>query len=352
VALSIPSPRLRLEEWGRAIPGIWHAVEGERASWRQDIAGWPAPIFLPLEHAGRATLAAIAASGQRPPSGPAELSPAACVTQCLATWRMTQGIYRIDPTLYEALIATPVTGDIPSDVLLYLPEWCVYIETPGMIVPTADGADIPVYGLWYWLDIIPARPVMILCIGIDIGRPPPFPVQHVPLVGTLEHALDETVREWESALIRGNAKRPPPPAYREAAARFLPPALSLILYLCSRSVEIAGAAGGPANPTPQKTRRGMRIFPANGPRQWEVGVRLGAALRTAYARESEGGNGHSVYNLRPHIRGAHWHTYLLGPRAPRENAAPQRRELRWLPPIPVAIEDYDALPTVIRPVRP
>ena len=30
----------------------------------------------------------------------------------------------------------------------------------------------------------------------------------------------------------------------------------------------------------------------------------------------------------------------------------QRRDLRWMPPIPVSITDLDALPSVIRPVRP
>ena len=38
----------------------------------------------------------------------------ACATQGLAAWRMTQGIYRIDPTLYAALSETPIAGDIPA----------------------------------------------------------------------------------------------------------------------------------------------------------------------------------------------------------------------------------------------
>ena len=45
-------------------------------------------------------------------------------------WRVTQGIYRFDPTTFDALWKTPVTGDIPTEVLFYLPEWCAYIPTP------------------------------------------------------------------------------------------------------------------------------------------------------------------------------------------------------------------------------
>lgn len=134
-----PSPRRRLQEWQRSLPEIWRAVEVERQAYKSDSADWPSVVYLPLERAGAATLAAIRASGDRGPLEPAQLSPAAVATQCLATWRMTQGIYRLDTTLYTALLETPVTGDIPGDVLLHLPEWCVYVETPGMTAPTEAG---------------------------------------------------------------------------------------------------------------------------------------------------------------------------------------------------------------------
>ncbi|MFL9999371.1 hypothetical protein PQR34_49145, partial [Paraburkholderia sediminicola] len=54
------------------------------------------------------------------------------VLATLAGWRVTQGVYRFDPTLYNALIATPIEGKLPTELLSRLPEWTVYIETPGM----------------------------------------------------------------------------------------------------------------------------------------------------------------------------------------------------------------------------
>ena len=51
----------------------------------------------------------------------------------LGAWRVTQGIYRFDPDLYLAIIETSVDGDLPHDVLYRMPEWCVYVETPGML---------------------------------------------------------------------------------------------------------------------------------------------------------------------------------------------------------------------------
>lgn len=334
----LPSPKQRLIEWGKILPGIWPAVERIRAAHKD---GWPATVYLPLEYAGEATLAAIQTRGDTV-RGPAELSPAAVTTQCLGTWRMTQGIYRIDPTLYAALVDTPITGDIPAEVLTYLPEWCVYVETPGMTVPSTTD-DVPVLGLWYWLDANP-RCGLTLCIGIDIGRQPPLIVQHVPLIGTIEQAIDETMREWTDAYARGNAKRLPPPDYAAAARAWLPPVLSLVLYLCSRASDISGR-GQPGNPTAHHARRqGDRLYAASGPRRWDVGVRLGAALRAAYAGTGgDAGDERPRSAMRPHIRRAHWHTYLSGPRGHERN-----RELKWMPPLAVAIEDYDALPTTVR----
>src|SRR5690625_3551837 len=49
----------------------------------------------------------------------------------LASMRVTQGIYRYHPDVFEAVWDTPVKGELPIDILHRLPEWCVYIETPG-----------------------------------------------------------------------------------------------------------------------------------------------------------------------------------------------------------------------------
>lgn len=301
-------------------------------------------VYLPLERAAQATMDAIRATGDRMPNGPGELSPAACTTACLASWRMTQGIYRIDPTLYAALIDTPVSGDIPADVLLYLPEWCVYVETPGMTVPVRVGAPADVLGLWYWLDVTPGRD-MILCIGIDTGRRPPLIVQHVPLVGTIDEAIAATLHEWEDAISRGNAANAPPQEYAAAARAWLPGPLSLILYLCSTAAEISGPVG---NPEAKHTRRhGTRLYPAAGVTPHDVGVRLGAALRHAQQAVNDLSDGDGRHHVAPHVRRAHWATYWTGPKS-----SPQKPTLKWLPPIAVGVEDFDALPSVIHPVRP
>lgn len=82
---------------------------------------------------------------------------------------------------------------------------------------------------------------------------------------------------------------------------------------------------------------------------WDVGVRLGAALRRAYHDQdtavipdtTETGRARP----RAHVRVAHWHTYLTG--EGRVN-----RVLRWIPPVPVNVGSLDSLPASVRVVRP
>jgi len=81
---------------------------------------------------------------------------------------------------------------------------------------------------------------------------------------------------------------------------------------------------------------------------WDVGTRLGAALRMAYqaAETGQGDPDPDTGRARPraHIRRAHWHTFLAG-------AERSERRVKWLPPIPVNLEDVGTLPATVRKVR-
>ncbi|GAP34654.1 hypothetical protein ISF6_5362 [Piscinibacter sakaiensis] len=95
------------------------------------------------------------------------------------------------------------------------------------------------------------------------------------------------------------------------------------------------------------------MFPADWPSTWDVGVRLGAALRQAYQAAETGSGTHA--GPRPHVRRAHWHTILSGPRQREDGSviptAERRADLRWMPPIPVNVQDLDQLPATVRRVE-
>src|SRR5690606_8718894 len=102
-----------LEHAGQMLPGIWQDYEAAR------IANPPPRHVYITDEAGELAHAAAMRRNHSPPGA----LPADAYTT-LAAWRMTQGIYRIDPALYDALITTDLAGDIPANVLMRLPEWC------------------------------------------------------------------------------------------------------------------------------------------------------------------------------------------------------------------------------------
>ena len=329
-----------------------------------DLPAWPEWCYVPLHGA----YAIVSGGGDE--RVPHHHAHHVGIVGALAAWRMTQGIYRFDPAVYDAVRDTPVTGDVPSAVLYQLPEWCVYMETPGLEWP--DAAPRAIHGVWAHLDWDMRdgedRPLHELRLVLDTARTPAeaLDTSHgclsVPLIlgtGTVAEAIERVVssgRQQAQALglpVDAAQLDAVDPAH---AATILAPVLSLLLYLCSQAAEITGRLGAPGNPAPKRTRRdGWRLFAADGPRAWDVGVRMGAALRRAYQAEQASGPTAEHVGPRPHIRRSHWHTFVSGARLrPNGTEVPllqRRRELRWLPPIPVNLQDVDQLPAVVRRVR-
>jgi hypothetical protein len=260
----------------------------------------------------------------------------------LGTWRYTQGIYRIDPALIEHIAQTPIGGDLPCDALMHLPEWCMYIESPGQ---KFDGLDVHGFFAHLEYDVGTGRQELRLLLDSEDG-----------LIGMPIHlgpwTLSEAVnRVAEEALKYGGAPELFSPTSDESikmATNGIAPFISLLLFVLSQANDITRDGGiKPSNPTPKKVKGGAKLFPAEKSRTWDVGTRIGAALRRAYhVQQQSGGSEGQGSAVRPHIRRAHWHGYWLGPKN-----GPRKFDLRWLPPIAVNIDDVGEMPTTIRPVQ-
>ena len=322
---STPGPhpaRQMLEQVGRDLPGIW-AQHAEWMTQARARSPWPNWCYAPL--------AAVAPIFDRP-------LLAAKVT-ALATWRMTQGIYRVDPTLRDALVSTPLDGAIPFEVLLRMPEWCVYIELPPL--QTLRGI---ARGVWAWVEPGREEGAAVLCMLFDTERELASSMRDdsmflacIQLRGaSLAAALEATFPAGED--VHG--------WFRRAAE----PVLSILLYICSQDAEFtrAGVPDRPSLPTPVRTRRtGLRLYPAAQSVYWDLGVRMGSALRAAMgAAPTEEGTERA--RVTPHVRRAHWHTFLSGP-IKNVQAGQRRRDVRWMPPIPVNVTDAGELLSTIKP---
>jgi hypothetical protein len=245
------------------------------------------------------------------------------------------------------VIETPLTGDIPHDILFNLPEWCVYVETPGLML---FGRELAGYFAYLEYDVADGRKELRFALDyIDADKP--------ILMSQMLHLgpwpLVEAVRKVFEVAEKNLLGFVPETPVEEIYAEFAP-LVSLLLYICAVNGEIRGKGDrGPGRPTPVKTKRGPRLFPPQKVTVWDVGVRMGAALRLARetvekstsetVREDEGQKRASP---RPHVRRAHWHGYWTGPRD-RE----RKFILHWISPVLVSGKTDSDMPVTIRPVK-
>lgn len=278
------------------------------------------------------------------------------VLSAILTWSVTQGVYEFDETLYEACLATGFDQDkpVPIDVLFHLPEWCVYVSTPTLSHCWVDSNGVTktaaTPGFFAYLDYTPPE------VERDAGVSEDFPCATLSVLvlmadmGTLSASIpllpDASIEKSLEALtarlskVSEASERLGVPRYNSPDAAWvsslLRDRLPLLLYLCARNRDLVGPGGAetPQRPRTYRDRHGrLRTeIPAQA-RQWNVGSRIGPLLRGAPAVGRKLGDGESEREgPRPHVRRAHWHTYLVGPRGS------QRRELRWLHPVLVGGE--------------
>jgi hypothetical protein len=119
-----------LATMGRAYPHLWPAVDRLRATRADDFPGWPDWCFLPMQGA----YAILSGGGDR--RVPLDRIHHVGIVAALAAWQAARGVYRFDPTVAEALAATPLDGELPTDLLYRLPGWSVYEGCARWHLPT------------------------------------------------------------------------------------------------------------------------------------------------------------------------------------------------------------------------
>jgi hypothetical protein len=203
------------------------------------------------------------------------------ILSALCAWRMGKGIYRFDPDLLQELWETPVAGEIPGEILLRLPEWCVYLELPGR----ALGKDMPIQGCFAFVDWEPRFGRAELWLIADTPDHGLLPAAPIVLGGSIEERMRAAMGDYMGLAAAIGAPRIPTDAVEKlapATARAAEPIVSLCLYLCSEEPDIAGTLpkmpARPAHPSPVRVKGGENTFAADSPRIWGTGWRLGVIL--------------------------------------------------------------------------
>lgn len=323
-----PRPVQLLTELSHEFPKFWRHYETMRAARGQGLPDWPTWCYAPLS----AAYAIVSGGGDN--SIPLEKMTYVGAMGALAAWRPTKGIYRFDPDLAKELVDTPLTGEMPREVLYRLPEWCVYVETAGF------HKDVLGFFAHLEWDTHDGRTELRLLLD-QPDKLVPVALHLVP--GDLEASLRafEAEAAYQASRVNGLIL----PSMSKQFAERLAPLLSLVLYLCSDQPDFGDADRRPEHPKARKTNKGMKLQAAEAPTTWNVGVRIGAALRKARANSPSNliaTDSHA--SPRAHVRRAHWHTYWTGPKDTE-----QKPKLKWLSPILVGAEDE--LVATIHPVK-
>ncbi|MDR0587946.1 MAG: hypothetical protein LBG61_03090 [Burkholderiales bacterium] len=243
------------------------------------------------------------------------------------TWSYTRGCYRFDATLLEELTKSSLSGDIPTDVLQRLPEYCVYIEMPeGFQSPWFEGVQL--YGFFVTMEYTDEKKLLFSTLPLSEPKITPiqFRLSDISMEEEAERICANTVREFPSVSPEQLEK------FKTEFAGRLKFFINCALYFCSAEPDIEGVVAGtsPARPALKKTKQGFQLFPATKTKIYNVGAKVGKLIRTYQSEEDQkpAGDGKTHASPRPHIRTAHWHLYHVG-------QGRKDSRVRWIPPIVV-----------------
>jgi len=296
---------------------------------------WPSWCGLPM-----AATYAILTGGvdaHKAPAIMAEIGPQALPDLTAALlWTQTKMVYRYDREFIAEIASSPLTGNIPIDILYRLPYYCIYVEAPVVIF----GEESRGFFAWMEYDVNNKMPELRLLYLMRDNYTISVPVL-LPGGG-----LDESNNAlYESAMQRSSidVKSALADLSGKSLAAIKPDitaAINLVLYVCSEDADIRPASRQRVTPTGQTPKQCTA---------WDVGVRIGSALRKASdaatssrpvkPRES------ATTSPRPHMRRAHWHHYWTGPRW-----GARKLVLKWVHPVLVGSGDGD-MPTTVLPIK-
>ena len=201
-------------------PDVWNQYDTFRQGRGKDgLPGWPEWCYCP------ATACTVASESA--PDIIARLG-------ALAAWRLSQGVYQFNPALYASIIASPVEN-LPTEAWYRLPEWCVYIDTPGL---SWDGNFLAGFFAHLEYNTNTERAELRLLLDVDSEQGPVLVSQSI--------FIDETILEVSTPLK---------------------PLLGLVLYLCNADL----GENAPRRPLPKKTKSGWKMFPPDKPKVWNIG---------------------------------------------------------------------------------
>ena len=321
-----PRPQKILNKLSKDYPKIWKIVDDMVSQRGKSLPKWANWCFLPM------TAAAAIARGGR--SGPVDPSTIADISRlgALIPWRVGQGVYRFHGEALRSISGTSLAGNLPTELLYRLPEYCVYVEFETRHLDSSN----QIHGFFGHLedDHNTGHHELRILLDSDKGLIPIVVHLEKP---TLREAILETFNEIEERKLAEKYQYDADDDTKRRFIKFAEPFVSILLYLCSNGADIKSEGIDtllPVKPLPKKTKKGLRYFPPDKPKVWNVAYTIGHALEQAKAQSAQTSGDGTHPSPAPHIRKAHWHSFWKGP---KNTPAKRYLVVYWLPPIPVGI---------------
>ena len=309
------SPEKTLIEIVKKFPTVWKVAEQAFFQKGKELPNWPSYCYFPM-----AGWYASLCNHYRCDRLSVEQAGDISKVAALGAWRYTQGVYRFSEELYQSLLESKFNGNIPCDVLLRLPQWCVYIETP----------DLSFKGFWAHIEVdanTNQRELRVL-MDDDMLTPLILHIGNWMLYEGIEKFFNESEKYTDKNVILNRKNN-----FLKDIEKVWEKIIPLILYLCSEEPDILNKYDKTSKPTyckPEKTKTGPRLFPSASISIWEVGEEIQTTIRKARSQADYKGSSDNTRSLTPHIRKAHWHGYWIGPKID------QKFIFKWMPPILVS----------------
>lgn len=328
------------------VPDIWERVERIRAEKKTSWAEW---CYLPMKEG--VTLA-YSLCGQD------QLSSSYYGQQicALAPWRLSKEMFIIDPNLEDELCKQENLS-IPTECLMKLPYPCFYIQFQSETMKHF-GYD----GVFVHLNDEISREHELRLLftgktGVTTGLPISLSVKTVTesfkrLLSLSYENIDKIESKEITQFLSGRVRK----MVEASTEELLQKTLQLVLYLCAENAEFV----------PEPSATGRETTPAlkdvvtrkdrySDIRKWDVGVRIGAAIRKYREAKTENPEsldeevksetkertGHA--SPRPHMRRGHWHHFWTGARKDVEG---RKLVLRWIPPTFIG-KEIESTPVVL-----
>lgn len=265
----------------------------------------------------------------------------------LAPWRISKEVFVMDEGMQELLFEQADDLKLDPEALLRLPYPCFYIQ----FAPETGVHGEIYHGVFVHLEFDPYtkdRELRLLYLNQD-GGTMGVPV-HIDCE-TIEESIETTSKEafrnipedkadFRRALLEETETR-------RQSALFYKQTLQLVLYLCAQNAEIA-----PNSEQAFYTRRTPTVKDRYAEiRKWDVGVRIGNAVR-AYRRATAAQQEHSSgthASPRPHLRRGHWHNFWTGAKA---DPSGRKLILKWVAPTFVSTNAEEAPVTLHHVLEP